>query len=358
MEITRAIKKHFTRQLMGWHTNTNNRSLPWKNEKDPYRIWLSEVILQQTRAKQGLPYYLNFTQAYPTVKKMAAAADEEAFRLWQGLGYYNRCKNMLATARYITKELNGCFPDTYEGLLALKGIGPYTAAAIASFAFGLPNAVVDGNVYRVLARYFGIETAFDTTASKKEFATLAQELLDTQDSAAYNQAIMDLGATVCTPRNPTCESCPLHKHCVAYNKDLIDILPVKSKKLTVRKRYFHYLLLTWKDSIWIHKRTGKDIWENLHEPYLIEDDKPLDVDELVKHPDFKDIGFIFSDITYNESITQRLTHQLINTRFFTIILTKKPALNPQDGIWLEKKAMKKVAFPKTVVSFLENNLYF
>ncbi len=175
---TSADEHFFTTRLLTWHNEENNRSLPWKSEKDPYKIWLSEVILQQTRALQGLPYYMRFTKAYPTVEDMAGANDEEAFRLWQGLGYYNRCKNMLATARYIAKELDGHFPETYDGLLKLKGIGPYTAAAIASFAFGLPHAVVDGNVNRVLARYFGIETPFDTTEGKKLFSALAQELLD------------------------------------------------------------------------------------------------------------------------------------------------------------------------------------
>ncbi len=259
-----ALNKYFTKQLTAWHETDNDRNLPWKSEQDPYKIWLSEVILQQTRALQGLPYYMRFTEAYPTVKNMAAANDDDAFRLWQGLGYYNRCKNMLNTARYISSELNGKFPDTYDGLLALKGIGPYTASAIASFAYGLPNAVVDGNVYRVLARYFGIEEAIDTTSGKKIFAELAQQLLNKNGSAAYNQAIMDLGATVCTPRNPTCSACPLHKKCIAYEQGLTGLLPIKSKKTAVKTRYFNYLLLQWKDMLWIHKRTGNDICQSLH----------------------------------------------------------------------------------------------
>ena len=185
MEITKAQKKYFTQQLTSWHKIDNNRELPWKSEKDPYKIWLSEVILQQTRALQGLPYYLRFIETFPSVEDMAMASDDDAFRLWQGLGYYNRCKNMLATARYVTHALGGVFPGSYDGLLSLKGIGPYTAAAIASFAYGAPHAVVDGNVYRVLARYFGIDIPFDTTEGKRVFAQLAQELLDTEDSAAY-----------------------------------------------------------------------------------------------------------------------------------------------------------------------------
>ncbi len=353
-----ANKKYFTAQLTAWHDTENQRSLPWKSEKDPYKIWLSEVILQQTRALQGLPYYLAFTAAYPTIKDMAASADEQAFRLWQGLGYYNRCKNMLATARHISHNLNGRFPDTYEGLIELKGIGPYTAAAIASFAFGLPHAVVDGNVYRVLARYFGIETPFDITEGKKAFAALAHELLDKKNSAPYNQAIMDLGATVCTPRNPLCDQCPLQKKCVAYHRGLVDMLPVRSKKQTVRNRYFNYLLLKWEGKIWIHKRTDNDIWENLHEPYLIETTEPLTANTLSGNPEFKNLNIAYSQIIYEGRVTQRLTHQLINSSFFSINLVKKITINSLNGMWLTTNDLKKTAFPKTLVSFLENNLYF
>ena len=358
MDTSTATKKYFTAQLTAWHATENQRSLPWKSEKDPYKIWLSEIILQQTRAQQGLPYYLSFIEAFPNVKHMAAANDEQAFRLWQGLGYYNRCKNMLATARLITNELGGKFPASYDQLLQLKGIGPYTAAAIASFAFSLPHAVVDGNVNRVLARYFGIDTPFDTTGGKKIFATLAQELLDVKNSAAYNQAIMDLGATVCTPRNPLCNECPLQKKCTAFHHGLIDILPVRSKKQSVRTRHFNYLLLKWNDRIWIHKRTGSDIWENLHEPFLIETEEPLDVNKLVAHPVFKELHIPYNKVNEEGHSVQRLTHQLINARFFSINITKKIDINSTNGMWLTTNELKKTAFPKTVVSFLENNLYF
>ncbi len=351
-------KNFFTAKLTSWHATENQRSLPWKSEKDPYKIWLSEVILQQTRAQQGLPYYLAFTEAYPTVQDMAAAADEQPFRLWQGLGYYNRCKNMLATARYISKELNGQFPKTYEELLQLKGIGPYTAAAISSFAYGLPDAVVDGNVYRVLARFFGIDTPFDTTEGKRTFSALAQELLDTKASAAYNQAIMDLGATVCMPRNPLCDNCPLQKKCIAFHQELIDVLPVRSKKQSVRNRYFNYLLLKYNDTLWIHKRTGNDIWENLHEPYLIETAEPLTTATLSKNTQFEDLNIPFNEIIYEGKTTQRLTHQFITASFFTANLAKKPSIHSQTGIWLNTSDLKNIAFPRTLVSFLENNLYF
>ncbi len=358
METSDSSKKYFTKRLTAWHQTDNDRSLPWKSEKDPYKIWLSEVILQQTRALQGLPYYLRFVEAFPTIKDMAAANDDDAFRLWQGLGYYNRCKNMLNTARFITNDLNGTFPDTYEGLLALKGIGPYTAAAVASFAYGAPNAVVDGNVYRVLARYFGIEEPFDTTKGKKVFALLAQELLDKKDSAAYNQAIMDLGATVCTPRNPSCNDCPLQKKCVAFEQGLTGLLPVKSKKTIVKKRYFNYLLLQWKDTIWVHKRTGNDIWQNLHEPFLIESEAPLDANEVLSHELFKKEAFIHKDISYTGEVSQRLTHRIIESRFFIVPLLKKTDISDKEGKWLSINNLKKTAFPKTFLSFLEKKLYF
>ena len=358
MEIANSSKKYFTTHLLSWHATANNRNLPWKSEKDPYKIWLSEVILQQTRALQGLPYYLRFTEAYPTVQDMASAQDEKAFRLWQGLGYYNRCKNMLATARHIAKELDGKFPASYEDLLELKGIGPYTASAIASFAFGLPHAVLDGNVYRVLARYFGIDTPIDTTEGKNTFSGLVQELLDKKNSAAFNQAIMDLGATVCTPRNALCDQCPLQKKCVATNGTLIDMLPVKSKRQSVKNRYFHYLLLKWEDTIWIHKRSDNDIWENLHEPYLIEHGSPLDTEEIVSHLESMKAPFKYNEIKYEGASKQRLTHQIINARFFSVHLTHRPSKIDLNGTWADINKLKKTAFPKTLVSFLENNLYF
>ena len=348
----------FTRCLLRWNETENNRSLPWKNETDPYKIWLSEIILQQTRALQGLPYYNKFTVTYPTVTDLASAKDEEVFRIWQGLGYYNRCKNMLATARIIATDLNGVFPDTYEGIRALKGIGPYTAAAIASFAFGLPCAVVDGNVYRVLSRYFGIDTPFDTTAGRKQFADIAQELIDSKQSASYNQAIMDLGATVCTPRNALCSECPLQQNCMAFHHDLVNVLPVRSKKTKVATRYFHYLILVWKDSIWLRRRGANDIWQNLNEPFLIEAGEALDEATLTGLEQFKNINLTFSAMAFSGAGTQRLTHRIIQSSFYTIQLLKKPLNLPVDGSWIPISELNKSAFPKTVLTFLKNNYYF
>lgn len=357
MEFNEGQKKYFTRQLNDWHYTDNDRSLPWKEEKDPYKIWLSEIILQQTRAEQGLPYYLKFTETYPTINHLAAANDEDAFRLWQGLGYYNRCKNMLSTARHISQNLDGKFPDTYDDILILQGVGPYTAAAIASFAFGLPYAVADGNVYRVLARYFGIDVPFDTTEGKKLFQSLAQELLNTQKSAAHNQAIMDLGATICTPQIPKCNNCPLQKRCIAFNQGLIADLPVRSKKQAVRNRYFHYLLLTCEDKIWIRKRDGKDIWQNLFEPYLIEAEQKLDAAQLTSQTRFKMLN-IKKKPVFEGHLMQRLTHQLIETHFFSLHLSKVEMPQLADGNWVSINTLKNYAFPKTVLSFLEKKFYF
>jgi A/G-specific adenine glycosylase len=357
MEITKAQRVYFTRELMRWHEEENDRSLPWKQEKDPYKIWLSEIILQQTRAEQGLPYYLNFTEKYPTVEQLARAEDEEVFRLWQGLGYYNRCKNLLASARFIHTERNNHFPDTYPDLLALKGIGPYTAAAIASFAYGLLHAVVDGNVNRVIARYFGIDIPFDTTEGKKVFQELAQELLDKSDSAGYNQAIMDHGATVCTPANPACGECPLRKKCFAYNQGAMAALPVKSKKLVVKKRFFHYLVLTHSGKLWIRKRTKKDIWQNLFEPLLIENYEALDATTILAQPAFQALK-LNGKAQYEGALTQRLTHQLIETRFFSMEVKRPVLMAGKEGEWVVFGQLKKYPFPRTLVSFLEKNLYF
>lgn len=356
--MKKAHSTYFTNKLMHWHATENNRSLPWKNERDPYKIWLSEIILQQTRAEQGLPYYQNFIKAYPTVDDLARARDEDVFRLWQGLGYYNRCRNMLFSARYIHTELNGRFPDTHEDILSLKGVGAYTAAAIASFAYDLPHAVLDGNVYRVLSRYYGIATAIDSTDGKKEFAALAQELLDTSNSAAYNQAIMDLGATVCTPKSPKCNSCPLQKKCFAYEKGIIQDLPVKSKKLKVKTRYFHYILFIHEGNIWLKKRTGNDIWQNLHEPFLVEAGKELSKKELLQHADVSYLSLQPRQVIYEGSLSQRLTHRIISSAFYTVHTETKPDFSGKGGFWLPISELGSYALPKTIVSFIEKKSYF
>jgi len=358
METSTGKQRRFTRNLMDWHRTHNDRSLPWKGEKDPYRIWLSEVILQQTRAQQGIPYYLKFLEAFPDIHAMAAAEDEAVFRLWQGLGYYNRCRNMLATARYLARECGGIFPGSYELLLGLKGIGPYTAAAIGSFAFGLPLAVVDGNVYRVLARHFGIELSPGSSEGKKIFQSLADALPDPADSAGYNQAIMDLGATVCTPAAPKCTLCPVLENCFAYRHEATSLLPVRVKKQPVRKRYFHYLLFRTPAHVWIRKREGKDIWRDLYEPWLLETDAPVDERRIAEEEIIRQWKLPPEHIRFEGASTQRLTHQLIETRFFSVHLPELRPVQEDHGSWIEWTALKNYAFPKTLVSFFEKKQYF
>ena len=348
-------RQFFTEKLLEWNREANTRNMPWKGEKDPYRIWLSEIILQQTRVEQGWPYYERFIRQYPTARELAAAPEEEVFRLWQGLGYYARCKNMLAAAREIAGTYQGKFPRQYEQIKALKGIGPYTAAAIASFAFNLPHAVLDGNVFRVLARYFGIETPIDSTAGKKQFGALAEELLPQGHSAAYNQAIMDFGAVVCKPQQPLCEECPLQKKCTAYHQQLVSLLPVKTKKIQVRKRYFNYLLVSHQQNIYIRKRTENDIWQNLHEFILIETEAPADITLLQSTNAFRRI---FGQTAYeieqiSAAFRQQLTHQTIHSQFINISVQQ--ALPLPGYLFVPRSNLNNYAFPKTITSFLESN---
>jgi len=354
MKAISRTESFFREQLLYWHLHINTRSLPWKEETDPYKIWLSEIILQQTRAEQGLPYYQRFIRQYPDVSRLALAPQEEVFRLWQGLGYYSRCKNLLRSAQLIHSDYDGKFPDTYEELLRLPGVGAYTAAAIASFAFGLPHAVVDGNVYRVLARFFGIDLPVDTTDGKKHFAALAARLLDLQDPAAYNQALMDFGAVVCKPKLPLCESCPLSGHCVAFKKEMISLLPVKSKRLTVKNRQFHYLVLRHGRQWYIQERQDKDIWQHLFEFYLIETED--DVRESLPWKSLLPAALHQPERVFEHQ--QRLTHQLIHSTFYSLKLRYKPALLNNSGIWVDQDEIKNFAFPQTIISFFTQNNYF
>ena len=258
----------FTTTILEWFKE-NGRALPWRETRDPYAIWLSEIILQQTRIEQGLPYWQRFMQRWPTVEALAQATEDEVLREWQGLGYYSRARNLHTAAQQIVER--GGFPTTLEGIKALKGVGDYTAAAIGSIAFNLPAAVVDGNVYRVLARHYDIETPINTTEGKKEFTQLAQSLLPPQEASAFNQAMMDFGAIQCTPVSPRCEQCPLAESCVALREGRIDILPVKQKTLKVKERQLTYIYIRCNGYTAIHRRAAGDIWQGLYEPWLAED---------------------------------------------------------------------------------------
>ena len=342
----------FRKRLMEWHIKHNDRQMPWKGEKDPYKIWLSEIILQQTRVEQGWAYYEKFIQHYPTVHRLAEANDDDVFKLWEGLGYYTRCKNLLATARIITGHYNGKFPVSYDDIIRLKGIGPYTAAAIASFAFQLPHAVLDGNVYRVLARYFGIAVPSDSPQGKKLFTNLADNCLDTTQPGKYNQAIMDFGATVCIPANPLCNNCPLQKTCVAFEKKMVGSLPVKTKKLQKRSRWFTYFIVEQEDKILVRKRTQKDIWQNLHEFFVTESagEKNWE-DKLVKQFLKTQLGITVAVVGTSEVYPQQLTHQTIYARFIHINTTASFS-PPGDYFFQPKKTLGLLAFPKTITQFL------
>ena len=331
--------------------------MPWKGEKDPYRIWLSEIILQQTRVEQGLNYYNNFIKTFPDVHKLAKAPDSTVFKLWEGLGYYTRCRNLIASAIYISKELKGKFPNTYDDIKALKGVGPYTAAAIASFAFSLPHAVVDGNVFRVLARIFGIETPTDTAEGKKIFTALAEELLDKEQPGIYNQAIMDFGAVICKPAAPLCSSCVFSKTCVAYAANKVAALPVKEKKITIRKRWFWYLVPEYKNETAILQRTAKDIWQDLYEFPMIETANEIPVKKILQQAEKK--NWITKNgyelIAVSPLYKQQLSHQLIAGQFIKIKLKKKPAVK-NNWQWRNKNKIGKYAFPQFINRYLKEGV--
>ena len=346
-------KSKFTSLLMQWHKKTNRRAMPWKGEKDPYKIWLSEVILQQTRVEQGWQYYERFIEKYPTIQQLAKAKDEAIFKLWEGLGYYNRCKNLLFTARFVATTLNGKFPQTYDEIVSLKGIGPYTAAAISSFAYNLPYAVVDGNVFRVLSRVFAIETAIDSTNGKKEFTQLAEKVLDKINPGEYNQAIMDFGATVCKPIAALCSSCVLQKICVACKEGKVNQLPFKEKVLQKKHRWFYYFLIEHDDKILVHKRTQKDIWENLFEFYLLESTEQIKWNiEIVAQWLKEQFALQNADVVNISAVSsQQLTHQQIKGQFIKLKLKKIPK-SLEHYQWQPIKKVNALAFPKFINQYL------
>lgn len=317
----------FKKKLTYWYS-INKRDLPWRNTKNPYHIWLSEIILQQTQVKQGLPYYDAFIKQYPTVFDLANASEEEVLKLWQGLGYYSRARNLHTTAKYVAFELNGKFPDNYKDLLKLKGVGDYTASAIASIAFNEVAAVVDGNVYRVLSRYFGIKTPINSTSGIKEFKKLASSIIDREQPALFNQAIMEFGATQCKPKKPDCIVCPLNESCVALQKNLIDVLPVKLKKTKVKTKFFNFLVcIDNNNKTILEKRTSKGIWQNLYQFPLIESDKSLSSDEfhLLNLKDTLLSNLEFDHSLYNiEDKIHKLSHQHLHTKFWIIETDELP----------------------------------
>jgi len=336
-------------RLIYWYLQ-NDRDLPWRKTSNPYFIWLSEIMLQQTRVAQGISYYLLFTKEFPTVFDLAKADESKVLKLWQGLGYYSRARNLHFSAKYIANELNGVFPDSYEEIKKLKGVGDYTASAISSICFQLPEAVVDGNVYRVLARYYGIATPINSTKGIKEFKELAQSLIDKKRPGIYNQALMDFGALHCKPTNPLCTSCIFNDSCVALEKKLVKELPVKEKKLQVRKRYFNYLVVVSEDNEMIlNKREGKGIWQGLYEFPLIESEKLIDQSELKNFDSYNELIPSGSGITlFNEKeVVHKLSHQHLHTKFWIVRIKKFE--NPQI-MWSQ---IIKYPVPVLIANFLK-----
>ncbi len=329
--------------------------MPWKGEKDPYKIWLSEIILQQTRVEQGMDYYHRFIEKFPDVHKLAKSKDQVIFKLWEGLGYYTRCRNLIAAARYISEELKGKFPSTYEEINALKGVGPYTASAISSFAFNLPHAVVDGNVFRVLARLFGVTKPIDSTEGKKYFTQLANDLLDKKQAGIYNQAIMDFGAVVCKPAAPLCNECVFNKTCFAFLKKKVSELPVKEKNISVKKRWFYYLVMQQENKIAIRQRTGKDIWNQLYEFPMMEKERESSVEAILK--DAEKSGLLskkkYELVGISPLFKQQLSHQLIAGQFIKIKL-KKIDMVKVDMLWITAAQLKKFAFPKFITQYFDS----
>ena len=370
---------NFTITMLKWF-DSHGRDLPWRHTSDPYPIWLSEIILQQTRIEQGLPYWERFMQLWPRVEDLAGASEDEVLRQWQGLGYYSRARNLHHAARQIVSM--GGFPQTLEGIKSLKGVGDYTAAAIASFAFRLPTAVVDGNVFRVLARHFGISTPINSTEGKKEFAALAQELLPHPTPAVplqdgrnvygdFNQAMMDFGATQCKPTNPACTTCPLQDTCVAFREGRIDQLPAKLKTLRVKERRLTYIYIRYKGQTALHRRPAGDIWQGLYEPLTVEgklkttdcrlqttDHRPQTEDYRLRttdhrlqatdyRPQTEDYCLLRSDVKHV------LTHQIIWADFYLWQPTERPEL-PDGYFWIDETDIDNYGVPRLVEILLEN----
>ena len=321
----------FTTTILQWF-QTNGRTLPWRETRDPYAIWLSEIILQQTRIEQGRPYWERFMKRWPTVEALANATEDEVLREWQGLGYYSRARNLHTAAKQVVER--GGFPTTIEGIKALKGIGDYTAAAIGSIAFDLPAAVVDGNVYRVLSRHYGIATPINTTEGKKEFTALAQSLLPTSQASAFNQAMMDFGATQCTPSSPNCPSCPLAESCLALREGRVSELPVKQKTLKIKERHLTYVYIRCNGQTALHRRPAGDIWQGLYEPWLTEQ-------------------VVCGAILLRQNVKHVLTHRILYADFYLWETAERPSL-PEDYFWIPEADIDNYAVPRLIEIMLES----
>lgn len=335
--------------LIDWYL-VNKRDLPWRNTSDPYKIWLSEIILQQTQVIQGTNYYLKFIEEFPDVIKLADASDDKIMLFWQGLGYYSRARNLLTAARYIRDNYNGQFPKTYQQIRELKGVGDYTAAAISSIAFNLPHAVVDGNVYRVLSRLFNIHTPINSSEGKKFFQQLADELLNTKKAKLHNSAMMEFGALWCKPQNPKCEECPLQSHCLAFANKIVYQLPVKDNKVKIRNRYFNYFIFNYEDEVYIQKRINKDVWQNLYEFYLIETEQKRNPKDVLNSTQLSNLVKKFDVLAIKELPKHILSHQHIYAVFFELKLYKPLVYEPM--IKVKRINLHSSAFPQLIIKYL------
>ncbi len=345
-----TVNGWFSGALLPWYRE-HLRPLPWRETKDPYRVWLSEVILQQTRVDQGMAYWRRFVERYPTVQDLAASHEDDVLKLWQGLGYYSRARNLLTAARQVVTDFGGRFPTTHAGLLMLKGVGDYTASAIASICFNQADAVVDGNVYRVLARTFGIDTPIDSTEGRKRFKELAQELIDPASPGDHNQAVMELGATVCTPKNYACMLCPLQPKCIAFSSGRIDELPVKEGVAKTRDRFFNYLHIRTPKGLYVRQRTGKDIWQGLFELPLIESDKALGQRALATEV-VRLWGNGWKVVAKSDEVKHVLSHQIIRAVFWEV-LPPEGFNPPKEWKALPEKRIGEVAVPRLIERWLE-----
>lgn len=338
---------HFSNTLTTWYSK-NKRDLPWRKTTSPYHVWLSEIILQQTRVVQGMSYYEKFVNHYPSITDLAKASEDEVLKLWQGLGYYSRARNLHATAKYISSDLSGVFPTTFNEIIKLKGVGDYTGAAIASFCFNEPVAVVDGNVYRVLSRFYDLETPIDSSKGKKEFQKLANEVLNSAEPADHNQAIMEFGALQCTP-SPDCSMCPLNARCEALAKNKVEHLPVKSKKIKVRKRYFNFIVISDGENTLIEKRVEKDIWQNLFQFPLEESSKLYSSPSEIKNKIIREAQFL----RVSDEFKHVLSHQVLFAKFW--VFKVKSLADSEIYQKIKQKNIQEYAVPRLIDKYLEKD---
>lgn len=343
---------NFNKSLVSWYLR-NKRDLPWRETRDPYKIWLSEVILQQTRVNQGMAYYHKFVNSFPGVADLARADENEIMKLWQGLGYYSRARNLHEAAKTILTDFGGVFPDSYDQIVRLKGVGPYTAAAIASFAFDEPKAVLDGNVIRVLSRFFAVQLPIDSTGGLRTLRNLAEENLDVTDPATYNQAIMEFGALQCVPKNPDCAGCPLHSGCEANRLGLQQVLPFKEKKNKVEEVFLEYLVVEYRGKIWMKRRDGKGIWQGLYDFPSIEQSESQEEGKVIRRfsKDWKE-NLEFEMLEISSPVVHLLSHRRLNIRFYHIKLRYKVHTLFDEGNFYTLSEIKKLGVPRPVERYL------